>query len=382
MDFEFSEEQKMFQEAIRRFARNELAPLVDDAEKNEIFPVQLFPRMGELGYIGISYPAEYGGAGMGKVDECIEWEELSQVSSAIAGGLMVQSGVATCAIMEHGSEAMKKKYLVPAIKGKKIVSFGLTEANAGSDVVAMETTARKDGNNYIINGTKIYITNGTICDFVILAAYTDKSKGHRGISLFLVEKDIPGFSCNKMHKFCIRSSDTGEFAFDNCTVPEENLIGEEGRGFYYLMESLDAGRITHAASRVGAAQATFEAALDYAQQRIQFGRPIATFQTNAFKLARMALEIEAARWMAYHAAWLYDHGKPCIKEASMAKLLGSEVYQRTAIEAMQIHGGAAVLEDSAIHRHYRDSYLSRITEGTSEIQEIVIARQIGIRDIR
>jgi len=382
MDFEFSEEQKMFREAIRRFARNELAPLVDDAEKNERYPVQLFPRMGELGYVCICHPAEYGGAGMSKVDECIEWEELSQVSSAIAGGLMVQSGIATCALLDHGSEAMKKKYLPPTIKGEKIISFGLTEANAGSDVVAMETTARKDGNKYIINGSKIYITNGTICDFVTLAAYTDKSKGHRGISLFLMEKDTPGFTCSKMHKFCIRSSDTAEFAFDNCAVPEENLIGEEGRGFYYLMESLDAGRITHASSRVGAAQATFEVALDYAQQRVQFGRPIATFQTNAFKLARMALEIEAARWMTYHAAWLYDQRKPCIKEASMAKLFASEVYQHIAIEAMHIHGGAAVLEDSAIHRHYRDSYISRITEGTSEIQELVIARQIGIRDIK
>jgi len=382
MDFEFSEEQKMFREAIRNFARSELAPLVDEAEKNERFPVQLFPRMGELGYVCISYPAEYGGAGMGKVEECIEWEELSQVSVALTGDIMVQSGIATCAIMDHGSEAMKKKYLAPAIEGKQIACFGLTEANAGSDVVAIETTARKDGKNYIINGSKIYITNGTICDFVTLAAYTDKSKGHRGISLFIVEKDTPGFSRTKMHKFCIRASDTGEFAFDNCAVPEENLIGEEGRGFYYLMESLDAGRITHAASRVGAAQATFEAALSYAKQRVQFGRPIATFQTNAFKLARIALEIESARWMAYHAAWLYDQSKPCTKEASMAKLLASEVDQRTAIETMQIHGGAAVLEDSAIHRHYRDAYLGRITEGTSEIQELVIARQIGIRDIR
>jgi len=380
MDFEFSEEQKMFREAIRNFARNELAPLVDEAEKNERFPVQLFPRMGELGYVCASYPAEYGGTGLGKVEECIEWEELAQVSSSITGGIVVQSGIATCAIMDHGSEALKQKYLAPAIKGKKIASFGLTEPNAGSDVAAIETTARKEGNKYIINGSKIYITNGMICDFVTLAAYTDKSKGHRGISLFVVEKDSPGFSRNKMHKFCIRSSDTAELAFDNCAVPEENLIGEEGRGFYYLMESLDAGRITHAASSVGAAQAAFEVALDYAKQRVQFGHPIATFQANAFKLARMALEIESARWMAYRAAWLYDHGKPCTKEAAMAKLLASEVYQHTAIEAMQLHGGAAVLEDSVIHRHYRDSYLSKITEGTSEIQELVIARQIGIRD--
>jgi len=382
MDFEFSEEQKMFREAIRDFARTEIAPLVDEAEKNETFPVQLFPRMGELGYMCISYPVEYGGAGMGKIEECIEWEEISQVSPAINGCFLVQSGLATSAIMDHGTEALKQKYLVPAIKGKKIAAFGLTEPNAGSDVAGIETTARKEGNKYIINGSKLYTTNGMICDFVLIAAYTDKSKGHRGISIFLLDKDTPGFSRNKVHKFCYRASDTGEFAFDNCAVPVENLIGEGGRGFYYLMESLDVGRVTHAASRVGAAQAAFEAALDYAQRRIQFGHPIATFQANAFKLARMALEIESARWMTYHAAWLHDQGKPCIKEASMAKLLASEVYQHVAVEAMQLYGGAAVYDDSVINRHYRDSYLGRITEGTSEIQELIIARQIGIRDVR
>jgi len=372
----------MFREAIRNFARTEIAPLVDEAEKNETFPIQLFPRMGELGYMCISYPVEYGGAGMGKMEECIEWDEISQVSLGINGCLMVNSELATSAIMDHGNEALKQKYLVPAIKGKRIAAFGLTEPNAGSDVASIGTTARKEGNEYIINGSKLYTTNGTICDFLLIPAYTDKSKGHRGISMFLVEKDTPGFSRNKVHKFCFRASDTGEFVFDNSAVPEENLIGEENRGFYYLMESLDAARISHASSRVGAAQAAFEAALDYAQQRIQFGRPIATFQANAFKLARMALEIESARWMTYRAAWLHDQSKPCTKEAAMAKLLASELYQHVAVEAMQLYGGAAVYEDSVINRHYRDSYLGRITEGTSEIQELIIARQIGIRDAR
>lgn len=382
MDFEFSEEQKMFREAIRDFARTEIAPLVDEAEKTETFPVQLFPRMGELGYMCICYPVEYGGAGMGKIEECIEWEEISQVSTGINGCLMIQSGLATSAIMDHGNEALKQKYLVPAIKGTKIAAFGVTEPNAGSDVAGIETTARREGNKYVINGSKLYTTSGMICDFVLIPAYTDKSKGHRGISIFLLDKDTPGFSRNKVHKFCYRASDTGEFAFDNCAVPEENLIGEENRGFYYLMESLDVGRVTHAASRVGAAQAAFDTTLEYAQQRIQFGRPIATFQVNAFKLARMALEIESARWMTYRAAWLHDQGKACTKEAAMAKLLASEVYQHVAIEAVQLYGGAAVYEDSVANRHYRDSYLGKITEGTSEIQELVIARQIGIRDVR
>ncbi len=382
MDFEFSEEQKMFREAIRSFAQDEVAPLVDEAEKNERFPVQLFPRMGELGYICVSYTVAYGGAGMGKVEDCIEGEELGQVSPGITGCVMVQSGLATSAIMDHGNEALKQKYLVPAIKGERISAFALTEPNAGSDIASIETTARKEGNSYVLNGSKLYTTNGTICDFALIPAYTDKSHGHRGISMFLVEKDTPGFSRSKVHKFCYRSSDTGEFVFDNCVIPEENLIGEENKGFYYLMESLDPGRILHASARIGAAQAAFEATLEYAKQRIQFGRPIATFQVNAFKLARMALEIESARWMAYHAAWLYDQDRPCTKEAAMSKLLASEVYQHTAIEAVQIFGGAAVYEESTINRHYRDSYLGKVTEGTSEIQELVIARQIGIRDVK
>ena len=378
MDFEFSEEQKMFREAVRAFARNEVAPLVDEAEKEERFPVELFPRMGELGYLCVSYPSKYGGAGMGKLEDCIVGEEFGQVCGGIAGCIMIQSGLGTSAVLHHGSETLKERYLVPAVKGQKIAAFGLTEPNAGSDVAGIETSARRDGGSYLVNGNKLYTTNGTICDFLLIPAYTDRSQGHRGISVFLVDKDSPGFSRSKVHKFCYRSSDTGEFAFDNCVIPEENLIGEEGRGFYYLMESLDVGRVVHASSRIGAAQAAFEAALDYARQRIQFGRAIASFQVNAFKLARMALEIESARWMTYHAAWLSDQGRPCTSEAAMSKLLATEVYQHTAIEAAQLFGGAAVYEESVINRHYRDSYLGKITEGSSEIQHLVIARQLGI----
>jgi len=229
---------------------------------------------------------------------------------------------------------------------------------------------------------KEFITNGNICDFVTVAAYTDKSKGHRGISLFVVDKDTPGFSRSKLHKFCLRASDTAELVFDNCAVPASNLVGEEGRGFHYLMECLDHGRVSHAASRLGSSQAAFEATLAYAKDRVQFGRPIATFQATAFKLSRMALAIEATRWLVYHAAWLYDHGKPCAKEASMAKLFASETYQNIATEAMQVHAGAAVLEESAINRHYADAYVGRISEGTSEIQQLVIARQLGIDGIK
>ena len=380
MDFEFAEEQKMFREAMQNFVRTEVAPLVAEAEKNEEFPVQLFSKMGELGYLCPGYPAELGGGGLGMIGECIQVEELCRLScDGIAAAIMANHGIGTLPIYYHGSEAQKQKYLVPAIRGQKIGAFGLTESNAGSDAAAIETTYRKEGNKYILNGTKIYITNGPICNFVNTAATMDKSKGSHGISMFIVEKDAPGFSYNKMHKFCNRSTSTAQLFFDNCIVPEENLVGEEGRGFRYLMETLDGGRISHGSRSLGSAEAAFEATLQFAKERVQFGQAIATFQSISFRLAHLAMELEAAKWLLYHSAWLYDQGKPCTKEASMSKLFCSEVGQHVVSEAMQIHGGAAILEDSVIHRYFRDSRLFTITEGTSEIQQLIIARQLGIR---
>lgn len=380
MDFEFSEEQKMFQEAIRSFAEKEIAPLVDEAEKTATFPLQLFPQLGKLGYLCVRYPVEYGGADMGKVGDCIGVEEIAYQSVGICAGTMVQSGIGTAAVYTRGNEEQKQKYLVPAVRGEKIAAFGLTEPNVGSDAAAIETTATKKNSKYILNGTKIFITNGNICDFVLVAAYTDRSKGARGgVSLFIVEKDTPGFSRAKLHKFCGRSGETGELTFEDCAIPEENLIGEEGQGFPYVMESLMGGRISHASRSLGLARAAYDASLKYAQERVQFGQPISKFQTNAFKLARMALDIEAARWLIYYAAWLYDQDKPHIKEAAMAKLFASEVAVRVTTEAMQIHGGYGLMEESVVHRYFRDSRMSTITEGTSEIQQLVISRQIGLR---
>ncbi len=380
MDFEFSEEQKMLKEAIRSFAEKEIAPLLDEAEAKEEYPVQIFPKMGELGYLCLSYPTKYGAGDMGLVGECIVLEELSRVGGGIAGGPMVHSDVATEAILAHGTEEQKQKYLVPAIKGQKIAAFGLTEPNAGSDASAVEATAVKKDDKYVINGNKIYISNGTICDFVVIAAYTDKSLGTKGgMSMLIVEKDTPGFSRRKMSKFCYHSWDTGELTFEDCAVPVDNLVGEEGRGFYYFMESLDAGRITQSAQSLGLAQAAYEACLSYVQQRVQFGQPIYKFQVNSFKLARMAMEIEAARWLMYRAAWLYDQGARRLNEAAMTKLFASEVCVRVANEAMQIHGGVAFMAESPVHRYFRDARLQTIIEGTSEICEIVIARGIGLR---
>lgn len=380
MHFGFNEEQKMLKEAIRGFAEKEIAPLLDEAEEKREYPVQIIPKMGELGYLCLCYPAQYGGGGMGLVGECIATEELNRVGGGIADGPRVQAGLGTRAIFDHGTEEQKQKYLVPAIKGQKIVAFGLTEPNAGSDVAAVETTAVKKGDKYIINGTKMYITNGTICDFVVIAAYTDKSLGIRGgMSMLIVDKDTPGFTRRRLAKFCFHSSDTAELTFEDCAVPVEKLIGEEGRGFYYFMETLDAARITHSAASLGMAQAAYEACLSYVQQRVQFGQPIFKFQVNSFKLAKMATEIEAARWLMYRAAWLHDQGARRFNEAAMTKMVASEVAAKVANEAMQIHGGVAFMDESPVHRFYRDARLKTITEGTNEIMQLVIARGIGLR---
>jgi len=380
MDFGFSEEQKMLKEAIRNFAEKEIAPLLNEAEAKGELPVQIFPKMGELGYLCLAYPAKYGAGDMGLVGECIMVEELHRVGGGAGGGPMTHGSIATEAILAHGSEEQKQKYLVPAIKGQKIGAFGLTEPNAGSDAAAVETTAVKKGDKYVINGNKIYITNGTICDFVIVAAYTDKSQGTRGgMSMFIVEKDTPGFSRKQMVKFTSHCLDTGELTFEDCVVPVENLIGEEGRGFAYFMESLDAGRITHSAGSVGVAQAAYDASLSYVQQRVQFDQPIYKFQVNSFKLARMATEIEAARWLMYRAAWLFDQGAHRLNESAMAKLFASDVCARVTQEAMQIHGGVGIMTESPVNRYFRDARIQTITEGTSEICELVIARGIGLR---
>jgi len=379
MDFEFSEEHKMLKDAIKDFTQKEVIPLVEDAEENEHFPVELFAKMGKLGYLCLSHPAKYGAGEMGMIGECIMVEELAKASVGIAAGVMVQGGIGSEAILAHGTEKQKQEYLVPTIKGQRIGAFGLTEPNAGSDAAAIETTAVKKNGQYILNGNKIYITNGNIADYVIAAAYTDKSLGARGgVSLFIVEKGTPGFSNKKMHKFCSRAADTAELTFEDCTIPAKNLVGEEGKGFYYLMESLDAGRISHSARSLGLAQAAYEASLSYVQQRVQFGQPIYKFQANSFKVANMAMEIEAARWLMYRAAWLYDQGARRLKEASMTKLFASEVSSRVSTEAMQLHGGVALMAESPVHRYYRDSRLATITEGTSEVQRTVISRAIGL----
>lgn len=378
MDFFLNEEQRLFKETFRKFAETEIAPLVEEAEETETFPLKLFPEMGKLGYLCPRYAEKYGGAGIDKVAEVLMREELSRVSQGIASSWSAHSHLGTFPVYHWGSEEQKQNYLVPAIRGEKVFAFGLTEPNAGSDVKAIETTARREGDFYRINGRKIFITNGNICDFLTLVAYTDKTRGYRGISIFLVEKGTPGFIVTrKLKKEGIRSSETAELLLEDCRIPKENLIGEEG-SFYRVMETLNEGRIGVAGNCVGMAQGAYEAALKYSKERVQFGRPIAQFQAIAFKLADMATEIEAARLLVLRAAWLMDQGENPIREASMAKLLASEVAVRVSREAMQIHGGYGQMREFPVGRFHRDALVYVVGEGTSEIQRQIIAKQMGL----
>jgi butyryl-CoA dehydrogenase len=376
MDFDLKEEQKAFKTAFRRFAEVEIAPLVEKAEEEEKFPIQLFPRMGRLGYLCPRYSEKYGGAGIDKLTEVILREELSRISQGIASSWSAHSYLGTFPVYNWGTEEQKQKYIVPAIKGEKIAAFALTEPNAGSDAKSIETVANKDRGHYVINGTKMFITNGTICDFVTVIAYTDKKKGYKGISIFVVDKGTPGFMVSrKLRKEGVRSSETAELVFQDCRIPKENLIGDEG-SFTKVMETLNEGRIGVAGNCVGIAQAAYEAALRYSKERVQFGQPIGMFQAIAFKLTDMATEIEAARFLVYRAAWMMDQGRKPLKEASMAKLYASEVATRVTLEAMHIHGGYGQIREFPVGRFHRDALVYVIGEGTSEIQRQIISKQI------
>ncbi len=378
MDFAFDEVQTLFQNAARDFATREVAPIVEEAERKDDVPMELFTKLGELGYLCPGYPEKYGGGDLGKIGECILYEELGKISSGICSGIMVNGGLATKMVADHGTEEQKQKYLAPACHGEKIASFGLTEANAGSDAAAIETKAVKDGDSYVINGSKFFITNGQICSFVTIAAVTDKSKGSKGISTIVVDADTPGFTRTKMEKLGNHASATSEMYFDDCRVPVENLVGEEGQGFKYMLQSLTGARISHSARSIGLAQVALKATIDYANERVQFGKPIGKNQDIAFRLARISTEIEAARWLLYRVAWLYDQGEDCRKEAAMTKLKSAEVAVRMAEEAMRIHAGAGYMAESVIQRYYRDAILYPITEGTSEIQQLIISRELGL----
>lgn len=376
MDFEFTEEQKMFRQSIRDFAEKEMAPLVKEAEEKEVFPMALFNKMGKLGYVGMGIAEKYGGGGMGLVGECIFKEEMSRICAGITQSVVLLPP----RFLDYATEEQKQKNLLPLIRGEKLSGFGLTEPNAGSDAASVQTTAVKDGDSYIINGQKIFITNGHIADFVTLLVATDKSKGYRGLSAMIIEKGTPGFTSRQLKKFGMHSAVTGELFFENCRVPKGNLLGEEGKGFVYFMEALDRYRPQYAAQCVGIAQAAYEASVSYAKTRVQFGQPIGTFQANSFKIVRMATLIETARSLVYKAAWLADQGKRYSTEAAMSRYWAAEVALWVTNEALQIHGGYGLMDESPLNRYFRDAKFFSVMLGTAEICQIVIAR--GILDIR
>ena len=378
VDFSFTEEQQHLRKSVREFAEGEIAPHVMAWDEQSIFPAEILPKLGEMGLLGVIFPEQYGGTGLGYTEYALVIEELARVDGSV--GLIVAAHNSLCSnhIYKFGSEAQKEKFLRPLAQGKKLGAWSLTEPEAGSDAGGTRTTAVRDGNQWVINGAKTFTTNGHYADVCVAMAVTNKSRGSHGISAFILEKGMAGFKPGKKeNKLGMRASDTSEVIFSDCRVPAENLLGPEGEGFTGSLQILDGGRISIAALALGMAQGALEAATKYAKQRKQFGQAISEFQAVQFKLADMATEVEAARLLVFQAAWLADRQDVRFtREASMAKLFASEVAVRVANECVQIHGGYGFIKDYPAEKFYRDVKLCTIGEGTSEIQKLVIARQL------
>jgi hypothetical protein len=377
MDFRLTDDQDLLRRTVREFAEAEIRPHVMAWDEAQQFPMDLLPKLAALGLTGVQFPEEYGGAGMSAIDYCICIEELARVCPAIALSVAAHNGLCSAHIARFGNEDQKKKYLPRLLSGEVLGAWGLTEASAGSDAAAMRTTAVLQGNCWVINGAKTFITHGRIGRVMVVIAVTDRAKGHRGISAFVVEHGTPGMSAGKKeNKLGMRASDTSEVIFDNCRVAAEQLLGEEGQGFINTLQVLDGGRIGIAALSVGLAQGAYEAARNYARERRQFGQPIAEFQAIQWKLADNATRIDAARLLTYRAAYLRDRGERTTRESSMAKLFASEAAVKAADDCVQIHGGYGFVKDYPAEKYFRDVKLLTIGEGTSEIQRLVIARQL------
>lgn len=382
MDFTIPENYRMMAETVRRFVERELEPISKQVEEEDRIPEEVVQKMRELGLFGLSIPEEYGGLGLGTLGECIVYEELSKTNACFRTRIGTNNGIGSQGILIDGTEEQKRKYLPKIASGEWTACFALTEPEAGSDAANIKTRAELKGDHWVLNGRKCFITNGNIADVATVFAVTDPQKRAKGgITAFIVEKTFPGFYVGTIEKkMGLRGSHTAELIFEDCIVPRENVIGGDqmiGYGFKTAMKVLDKGRLTMGACAVGAAQKLLELSVKYAKQRVQFGRPIAEFQAIQFMLAEMATNIYAARQMVYHAAWLRDQrGTSVIKEASMVKLFCTEMVNRVADMALQIHGGMGYMKDYPIERFYRDVRLMRIYEGTSEIQKIVIAREL------
>lgn len=379
MDFSLTEEQRIFQQTISEFAKKELTPYVAEMEATDRFPKEVFAKLGGLGFMGIHFPEEVGGSGADFLSFCIFMEEVCAVSAAVGVNVMLHVLMGSAPVFLVGTEVQKRSYFTPAITGEKVSAAGLTEPNVGSSAADIQTTARRANGGWRISGSKMFTSNSPYCDFITLVASTDREKRHKGISLFLVDSDLPGVELGaNIPRLGIMGGEAGSIALDDVEVPEEALLGEEGKGFYYLMEALNWTRIALGAGALGLARAAYEAALGYAREREQFGRPIGKFQGVSFKLADMATEIELARLMVYKACWLAERGEKFAKEAAMAKLYASEMATRCTHKALQIHGGYGYTREFPLERYYRDARLFEIFQGTSEILRVVIGGQIGL----
>jgi len=384
LDFDLPEEAQLFRETVRDFAERAIRPVAHELDEKEEFSVALTRQMGELGVFGIIVPEEYGGLGMGYLPYILAVEEVARVDGSQAATLAAHCSLGIGPLEKFGTDEQKKKYLPALCAGEKLWAFGLTEPNAGSDAGGTRTKAVEEGGHWVINGSKIFITNGSapITAGVTLQAVTGvRSDGKKEYTCFLVETGTPGFEARTMHqKMMWRASNTAELFFDDCRVEAGSMLGQRGEGFHQMLDTLDRGRLSIAAMGLGAAQGAYELSLTYARERKQFNRPIATFQANAFKLADMAVEIEAARNLLYKATWLCDQGRDFKNHAAMAKLYCSEVAKRCVDSAVQIHGGYGLMKEYDIERFYRDQRLLEIGEGTSEILRLVISRRIGCYD--
>jgi alkylation response protein AidB-like acyl-CoA dehydrogenase len=377
MVFDFTEEQIMIQQAAREFAQSEIAPSTIQRDINAEFPTEIVKKLGELGFLGMMVSTEYGGAGLDTISYVLAMIEISKVDASVGVIMSVNNSLVCFGLEKYGSPYIKEKYLVPLAKGEKLGAFALSEPEAGSDATKQKTTADKDGDYYVLNGMKNWITNGTTADYYLVMATTDKSLGHKGISTFLVEKGTAGFGHGKKEdKLGIRSSDTCSLTFESCRIPKENLIWEEGKGFNFAMNTLNGGRIGIAAQAIGIAEASLNAAVKYSKERKAFGSSISSFQAIQFKLADMAVKADAAKLLTFKAAAMKDAGKKYYNEAAMAKLYASKIAVECALEAIQIHGGYGYVREYLVERYLRDAKITEIYEGTSEIQKMVISRSL------
>jgi butyryl-CoA dehydrogenase len=374
MDFKFTEEHLLIKQTVRDFAEKEIAPRAEDIDSTDKFPTDIFTRMGDLGILGIPFAEAYGGAGGDYLSLLIALEEIARVSGSVAIILDAHTSLCCEPIYLFGTEEQKKKYLPSLLRGDKIGAFGLTEPQAGSDAGATRTRAVRDGGEWVINGQKQFITNGSLAGVLVVTAKTDPDKGTRGISSFIIEKGTPGFQVGRDEKkMGLKGSVTSQLFFENCRIPAGNLLGVENEGYKQFLTTLDAGRLAISAMAVGLAQGAFDRAVAYAKEREQFNQPIANFQAIQWMIADMATEIEAARLLVYRAAWLKDNGLRYGTEASMAKLFAAETATRVAGKAIQIHGGYGFTESYPVERAYRDAKITEIYEGTSEVQRMTIA---------